>query len=172
LVAGGLVLVADPSGDGVQCLELGCGRRLWENTSLDGILRLAGVVGGRLIVEDLAGLTALETADGRIAWRHPIEAPLRGLLCGGPGGLLYTCIGRDEAGLPTPVLAWLDVATGQSTSRPLEKIELPRKAYKPFSLGPIFTVGPRLLAAYRDNTQGRKLQGLMELVPVADSPAR
>jgi hypothetical protein len=172
LVAGDLALVVAPSGDKVQCLELGCGRRLWENASLDGILRLAGVVGGRLIVEDLAGLTALETADGRVAWRHPIEAPLRGLLCGGPGRLMYTYIERDEAGSPHPVLAWLDVATGQSSSHPLEKIELPRKAYKPFSLGPIFTIGPRLLAAYRDNTQGRKLQGLLELVPVVESTAR
>ena len=180
LIAGGLALVVDPSGDRagvaagaskVQCLELSCGRRLWENASLDGILRLAGVVGGRLIVEDLAGLTALETADGRVAWRHPIEAPLRGLLCGGPGRLMYTCIERDEDGSSHPVLVWLDVATGQSTSHPLEKIELPGKAYGRFSLGPIFTIGPRLLAAYRDNTQGRKLQCLMELVPVVDSPA-
>ncbi len=183
MVADGLALVMTPSGDSagvaagankVQCLELSCGRRLWENASLDDILRLAGVVGGRLIVEDLAGLTALETADGRVAWRHPIEAPLRGLLCGGPGRLMYTCLERDEADSPHPVLAWLHVATGQSTSHPLEKIELPRKGKRPlpFSLGPIFTIGPRLLAAYRDNTQGRKLQGLMELVPVADSPAR
>jgi hypothetical protein len=135
-------------------------------------LRLAGVVGGRLIVEDLAGLTALETADGRVAWRHPIELPLRGLLCGGPGRLMYTCIERDEAGSSRPVLAWLDVASGQSTSYPLEKIDLPGKSYGRYSLGPIFTIGPRLLAAYRDNTQGRKLQGLMELVPLVETTAK
>jgi hypothetical protein len=64
------------------------------------------------------------------------------------------------------------VATGQSTSYPLEKIQLPRHANRAFSLGPIFTIGPRLLAAYRDNTQGRKLQGLTELVPVVEPPAR
>jgi hypothetical protein len=175
------VLVVAPSGDSdgvtagankVQCLELGCGRRLWENHSIDGILRLAGVVSGRLIVEDVAGFTALETTDGRVAWRHPVEAPLRGLLCGGPGRLMAACLERDEAGSPQAVLAWLEVATGRSTSYPLEKIQLPRQAYRAFSLGPIFTIGPRLLAAYRDNTQGRKLQGLTELVPVVGSPAK
>ncbi len=181
LVAGDLALVVAPSIDSagvaagankVQCLELSCGRRLWENASLDGILRLVGIVGGRLIVEDLAGLTALEASDGRVAWRHPIEAPLRGLLCGGPGRLMYTCIERDEDNVPHPVLAWIDVATGQSTSHPLDKIDLPGKSYGRYSLGPIFTIGPRFLAAYRDNTQGRKLQGLVELLPVVDSPAR
>jgi outer membrane protein assembly factor BamB len=172
LVSGDLALVVDPSGDKIQRLELSCGRRLWEIAPPEGVLRLAGVVGGRLIVEDAAGLTALDTVDGHVAWRHPIEAPLRGLLCGGPGRIMYSCIERDEDGLLHPALAWIDVATGHSTSHPLEKIELPRKGQRLFSLGPIFTVGSRLLATCRDNTPGRKLQGLVELVPVVEASGK
>ncbi len=108
------------------------------------------------------------------AWPGGIRSRPRSAACcaADPAGLCIRASNGTKPARRTRRLAWLDVATGQSTSHPLEKIDLPRKGYRPFSLGPIFTVGPRLLAAYRDNTQGRKLQGLLELLPVVELTAR
>ena len=171
LVAEDRVYLVPTGSESVFCIDLTCGRRLWE-TRIPELGRLVGVVGGRLVVEDPAGLAALEIVDGRVAWRQPIEHALSGLLCGGPGQLAYTC--RDAGdGEPCPALVWLDVSTGQIAARQrFVDLNLGYDSHRAVCLGPLLAAGPRIFAAYRDTSKGRKEQGLLELLRLPEPADR
>lgn len=163
VVAAGQVFLVPSQLATIQALELANGRLQWECPA-PGVTRLLGVVGGRLIALDNAGLLAVEAASGRMAWRHPIDEPLQGFFCGGSGQLAYTAFRRDELGRWCPAVVWLDPANGEPAAQHLvDGLKPARHLPKNALLGPVLPVGRRLLAVYRDASQGRR--GLLELQP-------
>ena len=77
---------------------------------------LSASLGERLIVATGDELLGLETAAGKIVWRHATPQRLEACLCGWPGGLL--CVQPEKLADPNaprrPVLVWLDAQTGKT----------------------------------------------------------
>ena len=160
LVAGDHCYLVQPGVLNLVCLDPDSGRLRWQK-AIVGLRRLAGLVGGRLIVQTDGGFVSLDAATGKEHWRHHVRHLLTPPLCGGPGGLTYGSAdflpGEKEPHRPT--LVWVDLETGREKTRfPLDSLQ----SVQP-RLGPLFTAGDRLWAF---SGKGNELaRSLIELVP-------
>ncbi len=160
LVADGRLFVAQPCVRSIAALEPESGRLLW-NRVLPNVRRMLGLIGDRLIVETDAGFTALDTASGKPLWYHDADKRLDAVLCGDPGGLMYTQAEqvRGENNW-RPTLVWLDPATGLAKSRTsLEMLKHERPKF-----GPLLAVGERRFAFFGRGDQD-PTRDIVELTP-------
>jgi len=156
------VLLVPAGSETLHCLDLRNGRRMWE-TPVPGTAAPVAVVGQRWIARDDAGLVAVDTRTGQIAWRHAIEEPWENLLCGGLGGLAYATTGTTEVGQWCPKVVWLDPATGQVAASCLQE-ELTRDRSRGFAWGPMIVVGDRWFAGCRLPGSGSRPWTFHEMV--------
>jgi outer membrane protein assembly factor BamB len=82
VLSGSVVYALLPGVPGVVAVDRSTGRRLWSCplAAARGIVALAQTEGadGLLAVETSTGLVGLRAADGSVAWRLPLTAPLDG----------------------------------------------------------------------------------------------
>jgi outer membrane protein assembly factor BamB len=167
LIIGDRCFVVQPGVLNLVSLDPETGRLYWQKAVI-GLRRLAGCVDGRLIVQIDSGFLCLDAATGTEQWRHEVPHLLSSVLCGGPGGLLYSTADAipGEKGLYHPTLVWVDLESGrEKTSFPLDSL----RHVEP-RLGPLFVAGGRLWAFAGKG--GDLTRDLIELVPKGqDLPA-
>ncbi|MDW8038681.1 MAG: PQQ-binding-like beta-propeller repeat protein [Thermoguttaceae bacterium] len=129
----------------VEAIDLGTGRLRWR-TNLSELVSLVGLLQGKLIVQTIEGLVALEAESGRVLWRHDTPARQEGLLCGPPGGLLYAKVISADPNPQQPkvCLVWLDPDRGVPLGE--YSVQLPAEA-RPV-VGPLLSDGQRLWLFY------------------------
>ena len=160
LMAEGRLFVTQPSVRSVVALEPESGRQLWVRV-LPNVRRIIGLAGDRLIVETDAGFVALDTQSGKPLWYHDADKRLDAVVCGNPGGLMYT-IAEPVKGENNwrPTLVWIDPATGQAKSQTtLETLKHERPKF-----GPLLTVGDRRFAFFGRGEQDAT-RDIVELTP-------
>ena len=112
-------------------------------------------------------LRRIDPATGKSRWFHDVEKRLDGekrldaVVCGSPGGLVYTQAEpiRGENNW-RPTLVWVDPATGQTKARTtLEQLKHERPKF-----GPLFAAGERRFAFFGRGEQDPNRE-IVELVP-------
>jgi outer membrane protein assembly factor BamB len=125
VVSRGLVFAAQPGVREVTCLDLETGRMRWQR-AMPQLVRVSGMVDGRLIVRTTEGIEALAAADGKLLWQADVPNLLVAQLLPGakadPAGagrsILVACSELADAELQWRVrLSWLDPATGREIAR-------------------------------------------------------
>jgi outer membrane protein assembly factor BamB len=108
------LLVTQPGMRSVECLDAATGRLLWQQT-IPRLIRVVGSLNDRLVVATGEELLGLDTASGKITWRHETPQRLEASVCGWPGGVL--CVQPEKLADPNaprrPALVWLDAQTGK-----------------------------------------------------------
>ena len=114
LAVGGRIYATQPGAWCVECVELTTGQLVWRQPVV-GLLRIAALERGRLVVETLDGLAALDPATGSLIWQHDDRAPRFALASAASDRLLYTRADRHrDAKKPARLaLVWLELSTGR-----------------------------------------------------------
>jgi outer membrane protein assembly factor BamB len=111
VLAGGRVLLAAHDATGLICLDLRQGRPAWEAT-VPGVVQVAGVVDGRVIVIGQRAIEARALADGGQVWQLPYtEAG------GRPSGRGILTQDRLLLPLDSPEVVEIDLGTGMIAGR-------------------------------------------------------
>jgi outer membrane protein assembly factor BamB len=139
LVGGGRVFATQPGVWGVQCLDLASGRLIWQSAA-GGLVRLAGLVEDRLVVETTEGLFAVDAATGGRLWTHEVVHPLETRVLAGPRAIEYfQTVAQPENAAPQLALVRIGLDNGQVRRRTLLK----GPAEKEPLWGPLATSGGR-----------------------------
>lgn len=163
LTADGRVWATQPGVWAVECIDGHSGRLIWR-TALPELVSLSGRIGGRLIVETTEGVLALDSATGKILWRHDAEDRFDSRLYGNGE---VVCYGRFEpSGESRPArshraaLVWIDVETGRIVAQSTLDVAGNRE----LQLGPLLVRGGRrwVFVGSRNQAANREIR---ELVP-------
>ncbi len=162
---GDCVLVTQPGAWEIECVEVHSGRARWRRP-LGSLLRILGILRGRLVVQTDDGLMALAADSGRVLWFREVKEPLDVRLAGPPDTV--ACVHREKKNDKSPhqlVLVWLDGATG----RPLGRwtMKAPREAE--FWAQPLVSSGKRTWACVATVGEPAKRE-IVELVRVGELP--
>ncbi len=165
LVLRGRVLATQPGVWAVEGLDLRTGRLLWRSTP-PGLQSLAGHYRGRVIVETVYGLAALDPTEGKTLWTHPIDLRLAAVACGPPGGVVYARLDEPQwtsgPAVRQAALVWLNPATGKPMYR--LPLNLPDLGEADPLLGPLIVTRDRrwILAAPANRPTNRNIYELTE----------
>lgn len=140
----------------ITCLDLETGRLRWER-AIPQLVRLTGLVDGRLIIRTAAGIEALSAKDGTTLWQSEQPNLLVAQLL--PSGKTDDKTGRDilvASSEPADMeqqsrvrLTWIDPATGGETARrPLNDL-----LHKSPRFGPLVAHENRLFGFFRRGSE-------------------
>ena len=165
VIHSGRVITTQGGVRAVCCLDLDSGEVLWEKPifPLRGLL---GVAGNRALVDTVAGLIALDTATGEVAWQRSVDFRLEAIAWD-PQTVTFAQRQTATNNRSKPVLVWLDLQTGEEQCESL--IEVADR--EEFQLGPLFTAGGRWWSLVGQTWKDPKRE-LHEFIPLAAIPPK
>jgi hypothetical protein len=140
VIEGDSVVLFEPESPVIERVSAATGRRQWAVSS-PGFRRCLAAVNGRLIFDDEYGIRAIDLQSGRTLWQYVAADMLDAVLVPESGDrmLLARAVPFVEGRTReiTPTLVWLDLATGQETTRlPLTTLRDGEPRLGPLVAGP------------------------------------